>query len=144
MSDITLTVKGPLLKQEYQALSSFSDVVDHAMKRMIEATTKHLADGLRQGIQDEISRSVQLATFIGQSPDPEVMRKVVNAIKVEITPVFPPDVTIEFKDDTAIFGQEEMPPELFDMLRTLIDSAIEKWFNMQMLNPDIPEVTRDT
>lgn len=144
MGDITLTIKGPLLKQEYQSLATFSEVVDHAMKRMIEATALHVANGIKQTIQDEMSRSVQLATFVGQSPDPEAIKRIINAIKVDVAPTFPPDVTIEFKDDAAMFDQLEMPEEVFATLKTVIDNSIEKWFNMQVMNQDVPGVTRDT
>ena len=122
MADITLTLNGPLLKPEYQTMTPETVLVDY-----LHTLVKHVADELVKNIKDkitfEINRSTQLAAYVGQHADPEIIRVIMQSIKVESDGQWPPNITIEYKDDLkSLHG--DTPPELMDMLNQMIEKVL--------------------
>ena len=131
MSDITISIKGPLLKPAHQAMSNVEDVARDILNNIIDSTADKMVTYFKDMIVSRINRSVEIAAFVGTNSDPEMIRSIINSIKVEKIPTQPPSISIEFKNDlSAWYG--EPPQELLDMLKGIIDSALSQMSDQDM------------
>jgi len=131
MSDITISIKGPLLKPAHQAANSVEEVTNDILRTIIDSTTDKMVKYFKDLIITRIERSVEIAAFVGQNSDPEVIRSIINGIKVEKTPTQPPSISIEFKNEFgAWYG--EPPKELLEMIKGVIDSALGQMSDIDM------------
>lgn len=122
MADMTLTLTGPLLKPEYQTMTPEAVVTDY-LHTLVKRVTEALTKAIKEKIEFEINRSTQLAAYVGQHADPEVVRIITQSIKVESDGQWPPSISIEYKDDLkSLHG--DAPPELMDMLNSIIEKSL--------------------
>ena len=132
MTDITLTINGPFLKSEYQSMN-INEMADRMMKDLIASTTESIVVSIKEAITAEIGKSVQLAAFVGQNTDPEIIRNIINGIEVKADQAWPPSITIECVDSVGKwFGNREIPEELAEMLTQIIDGVLSRWSDRDM------------
>ena len=141
MPDLTITIKGPLIKPAYQSMGGVEEIFNDALHNIVDSTADKMVTYFKDLIIRAIERSVELAAFVGQNADPEIIRNIINSVHVEKTPVFPPSITIEFKNDLgAWYG--EPPQELLDMLKGIIDLALERVSTVDM-DKMVEELTKE-
>ena len=141
MSDLTITVRGPLLKPAHQAMNNVEEIADDILHTIIDATADKMVTYFKDLIISKIERSVEVAAFTGQYSDPEIIRSIINSIHIEKVPTQPPSIIIEFKNDlSAWYG--EPPQELLDMLKGIIDESLERMSEIDM-NKMCEELTRE-
>ncbi len=119
MAQLTLTLRGRLLTAK-----SPTDIQELIRDLMLE-----LSKSATVAVQDAFNRSVQLATYAGQSMDPEAVRAIIRGLKVEVSPTDPPRLIAKFQDDLSHLygGEEDLPEELITMLESILDEGLHNW-----------------
>jgi hypothetical protein len=109
--------------------------IDQAISKLLSKS----AEQLKEFIGVEIDRSVVLATYANQAPDPEAVRAIYRSVHVV------PDrtgtgITIEYGDEYAHLYGGTVDKEITDTITGLVDKAVQAWFN----SPQTANMLNDT
>jgi len=96
--------------------------------RAIESLLNKAATQLKEFIGFEIDRSIKLATYANQAPDPEAVKAIYRSVHVT------PDrggtgIVVEYGDEYAHLYGGEVDEEVTSTITDLVDKAVQLWFN---------------
>ena len=121
MANISLNIAGRMLTSS-----------KHEDKKAIY---KELGDGFSKSLKEHIhiafDRSIQLAAYVGNMTDQEVVRAMLRSLIVSTTDYDPIRLEAKFDDKYAhLYGGGKLPDELSKIIQDLIDNSIKEWLSL--------------
>ena len=115
MADMTLTIEGAAAKIIQEGIGPISKTV-----------AEKFAEAIKQNILNEINRSIELSSFVGQYTDQESIRTILRSVNVKVSPELPPVIEASIKDEYGHW-YGGIPEEINETLQSLIDDVMSRW-----------------
>ena len=111
---------------------------------IISGIISSLANDLKAVVLREIDQSVKLAALVGQSPDQESLRVMLRSIQIEPVLGAETGIEVKYKDDLGHwYGMEQMPEDIANALKEVVESAMNQWFNLDMPQQVVTKAIRE-